>query len=307
MSATPAGAWSDQPHTLAAYANSGWLFIAPATGWQATDLTDTQLKIWTGGAWETAAGAALENINGVGINSTYDAFSRLVVASEASRFTYDGAGHQIKINKAAVTDTASLLFQTGFSGRAEMGTAGSDAFSIKVSEDAVTWNTSLSFNPATGRAQVEVTGLLTGTAVTQNDADSTSGRLLKTGDFGLGSNAAPVIADLDSPNTSFGQYRTTSTQTVGTFPTAQTFGHVIIFGSNTSNIMQVFATVVDDVLFMRRYRGASGGWQPWRTLLNTAGCQRLYPCGQPRCAIVGHGPQRTSETCGGGVSKAGCR
>jgi hypothetical protein len=36
-------------------------------------------------------------------------------------------------------DTASVLFQTGFSGRAEMGLAGSDDYSFKVSPDGSSW------------------------------------------------------------------------------------------------------------------------------------------------------------------------
>ena len=72
------------------------------------------------------------------------------MASEATLLTHDGAGHQVKINKAAVADTASLLFQTNWSGRAEMGTAGGDDFAVKVSADGAAWQTGLSVEAATG-------------------------------------------------------------------------------------------------------------------------------------------------------------
>jgi hypothetical protein len=49
-----------------------------------------------------------------------------------------------------VTDTGSLLFQTGFSGRAEMGLAGNDDFSVKVSADGAIFTTALEANAATG-------------------------------------------------------------------------------------------------------------------------------------------------------------
>lgn len=55
-----------------------------------------------------------------------DATHRLSLNAPASLFNHAGAGHQIKVNKNAATDTASLLFETGFSGRAEMGLTGSD-------------------------------------------------------------------------------------------------------------------------------------------------------------------------------------
>ncbi len=53
----------------------------------------------------------------------------------ATLLNHDGAGHQLKINKAAAGDTASLLYQDAFSGRAELGLAGDDDFHFKVSPD----------------------------------------------------------------------------------------------------------------------------------------------------------------------------
>lgn len=274
LGGNPVQDWSNQPNTLAAFMNGAWLFITPVVGWNAIDLSDSTQKIWSGSAWEQADIGALENIEGIGINATYDAFNKLVVASEASLFTHDGAGHQIKINKATTTDTASLLFQTGFSGRAEMGTTGSDMFSIKVSPDSITWNTSLTFNHNTGQAQapagMNVSGSITGTAITQTAMDTTLGRLMKVGDFGTGATAAPLITNIDATTVPFGQYRTTAPQTDGTFPTAQEWVHVMVFGSNQSDFIQLFANVLDDKLFTRRYRAAAGGWQPWRTLWSTA-------------------------------------
>lgn len=274
LGANPSGDWTGQSDMLAAFVNGAWLFITPATGWQAVNITDNAALVWTGSAWAAPAAGALTGIDGIGINASYDAFNRLVVASEASLFNNDGAGHQIKVNKATTTDTASLLFQTGFSGRAEMGTAGSDAFAIKVSADGVTWNTGLLFDAASGQAQapagLNVTGLMTGTAVTQSATDATPNRIMKVGDFGLGAVVAPVIADIDDITLPFGQYRTTAPLTTGTFPTAQEWGHVMIFGSNLGDFVQLFANVLEDKLFMRRYRTSAGGWQPWRTFWNTA-------------------------------------
>ena len=54
------------------------------------------------------------------------------------------------MNKAEPGQTASLLFQTGFSGRAEIGLAGNDDVSVKVSADGGTWRDALSVQAATG-------------------------------------------------------------------------------------------------------------------------------------------------------------
>jgi hypothetical protein len=83
----------------------------------------------------------------LGINATADETNRLAVASPASLFSHVGNGHQIKVNKAAPADTASLLFPTAWSGRAEMGLAGNDDFAIKVSPDGSAWQTGLAISP----------------------------------------------------------------------------------------------------------------------------------------------------------------
>jgi Protein of unknown function (DUF2793) len=71
--------------------------------------------------------------------ATADATNRLSINSPASLFNHTGAGHKVKVNKAAAIDTGSFLFQTGFSGRAEFGLTGSDDFQIKVSADGAAW------------------------------------------------------------------------------------------------------------------------------------------------------------------------
>jgi hypothetical protein len=86
--------------------------------------------------------------------ATADATNRLSINAPASLFNNAGAGHQIKVNKAAATDTGSFLFQTGFSGRAEFGLTGSDDFQIKVSADGATWFDALQLERTSGRVSV---------------------------------------------------------------------------------------------------------------------------------------------------------
>ena len=74
------------------------------------------------------------------------------LVSDRLRSRHDGAGHQIKINKASASDTASLLYQSGWAGRAEMGLSGSDDFSIKVSANGSDWLAALVIDKATGHA-----------------------------------------------------------------------------------------------------------------------------------------------------------
>ena len=92
-----------------------------------------------------------------GVNATADATTKFAVAAAASLFNHAGNGHQHKINKNAAGDTASLLFQTGTSGRAEMGTAGDDNFHFKVSADGSTWKEAIVIDRSTGAASFPLT------------------------------------------------------------------------------------------------------------------------------------------------------
>ena len=200
LGAAPSGDWAGQAQMLAAWVQGGWVFIEPQPGWRAWGRAEEALRLWTGTEWvapETAA-PDFDNLSGVGINTGFDATNRLSVAAAATLLSHEGAGHQLKINKADAGDTASLLFQTGFSGRAEMGTAGEDDFSFKVSPDGSAWITALRIAAASGQ--------MSGEAVQADATDTTPGRVLKlaedgTGAFGLGSSGGdgpPLIEDFEA-------------------------------------------------------------------------------------------------------------
>ncbi len=157
------GAWAGRDDMIATWRGGGWLFVAPRDGWLAWVRDVAQMQAFTGGAWVAQGDSELQNLPSVGINATADATNRLSVNAAATLLNNDGAGHQVKINKAVVGDTASLLYQTGFSGRAEMGLAGNDDFSIKVSADGSSFATALTVVAADGHVQIgEVLNLLPG-------------------------------------------------------------------------------------------------------------------------------------------------
>lgn len=146
----PTDAWTTQAGKIASFRGGGWLFITPQTGWQAYDSTAGEMRVYSGVNWQVPS---FDNMAGIGINAVADATNRLSVASDAVLFNHAGAGHQLKLNKAGTTDTASLLFQSNWSGRAEMGLAGSNDFAVKVS-DGTTWFTGLTVIGATGAVQI---------------------------------------------------------------------------------------------------------------------------------------------------------
>lgn len=189
------GAWAGQDNKIAISENGGWFFLTPRPGWSVQVLSEGREIVFDGAGWTSLADRLVE-VAALGVSAVPDATNRLSVNSPATLLNHVGAGHQVKVNKATASDTASLLFQSGFSGRAEMGLMGEDAFSIKVSADGSGWKTLLGVEAGAGVAVfpngAKVNGLLSGEAVTQGFSDMTSGRLMKVGDFGLG--AAAVSA-----------------------------------------------------------------------------------------------------------------
>jgi hypothetical protein len=169
VAAGATGLWDGQVGRIAHWTGGDWEFFAARPGWQAQVLAEDRAVVFDGLEW-SAQEPVLENLDGVGIGTGSDPTNRLAVASAATLLTHDGAGHQLKVNKATSGDTASLVFQTNYSGRAEMGTAGSDAFEIKVSPDGATWSTGLSLDPATG--QVGLAGAQTPAAAQQAGGNS---------------------------------------------------------------------------------------------------------------------------------------
>ncbi|MGL5011350.1 MAG: DUF2793 domain-containing protein, partial [Paracoccaceae bacterium] len=148
VAAGATGAWAGKVGKIAVWGETGWVYVTPMAGWQAYVAAEAADATFDGTAWVTAG--LPSQLPQLGINATASATNRLTVSAEATLLNNAGAGHQVKVNKAAVADTASLLFQTGFSGRAEMGLAGSDDFSVKVSADGVSFATALAASAATG-------------------------------------------------------------------------------------------------------------------------------------------------------------
>ncbi|MEM6712522.1 MAG: DUF2793 domain-containing protein [Pseudomonadota bacterium] len=139
--------------SIAAWIAGAWHFFVPKPGWTVTEADTGVIYVYTASGWTPATGgAATTDIDQLGINATASQTNRLTVASDVSLFTAETHDHRIVVNKAGASDTASLLFQSGWSGRAEMGLAGSDGFSFKVSPNGSIWHTAILIDETTGRA-----------------------------------------------------------------------------------------------------------------------------------------------------------
>lgn len=157
VAVAPTGDWAGQAGKIAYWLDGQWQFLTAMTGWRARVLGEEADVLFDGAQWVDAAAAAVPSVlsvDEIGVGTSSDAVNRLSVASEASLFSHQGTGHQMKINKAAAGQTASLLFQSNFSGRAEMGLVGENHFTINVSNNGSTFNTAL--RVTAGTAEVEI-------------------------------------------------------------------------------------------------------------------------------------------------------
>ncbi|MBY0610684.1 MAG: DUF2793 domain-containing protein [Beijerinckiaceae bacterium] len=159
------GAFAGQAMKIAAYQDGAWNFFSPSAGWIAYVLDASVLRCFDGAAWQIIS-AIPTNVPLLGINATADLTSRLAVSAASTLLNHAGNGHQLKLNKASAADTASLLYQTGFSGRAEMGLAGDDGFHLKVSADGASWREALTVDRASGIVSFPQGAI--GTPISQN-------------------------------------------------------------------------------------------------------------------------------------------
>lgn len=147
-------AWTGKDGTIAAWQDGAWAFLAPKAGWLLWVADETRLLGFDGAEWIDAAVHSVNPAPMVGVNATADTVNRLAVKSPASLFDEETGDHRMKINKAAAGDTASLIFQSGYSGRAEFGLAGDDDWHVKVSADGSVWTEALTVDRATGRVRL---------------------------------------------------------------------------------------------------------------------------------------------------------
>ena len=164
VAAGAGGPWTGHANAIAAFQDGAWAFLPPQQGWLVWIANEARLVAWSGATWTIASLASVNPVGLVGVNATADTTNRFTVKSDASLFDNVGAGHQAKLNKAAAGNTASFLFQTGYSGRAEIGLVGDDNFHFKVSADGSAWHEALIIDRSSGAVSLPNTEMLLRTA-----------------------------------------------------------------------------------------------------------------------------------------------
>lgn len=280
LGGAPTLAWAGQEGKLAFWDGTAWQFLAPQTGWRAHDLASQRAHVYNGTTWVPEVNG-LQNADQVGVGTTANATNRLAVASEASLFTHAGAGHQLKINKAAAGDTASLLFQSDWTGHAEMGLAGDTAFSIKTSANGSSWSEPLRLDAGAGtialspaasvRAELSDSALqvdvpLTGSAVQSDAYDETAGRVMKVGGFGLGAELSDLSGDVFANGNKTGFYYARPAANAGASDTPADGDWHVLKSMHQSGEAAALAIPQDsaanaDAWWTTQHGGAAGAWR----------------------------------------------
>ena len=124
----PSGIFPGYAGAIAIVRDGAFVFVEARERWRAWVGNDERLFVFENGAWTPLA---LRETDRLGIGASADDTNWLAVASPTALFTHAGDHSRLTINKAATADTGSVVFQTGFTGRAEIGLAGSDDLVLK--------------------------------------------------------------------------------------------------------------------------------------------------------------------------------
>jgi hypothetical protein len=159
----PSGAtgadWSTRPAgALMRAENGGWSLVEAGDGLVALVGDANEMVVRHGDAWVplgTRLGFAQELVR-LGVGTSADASNPFTARLNAALWTAldaasGGTGDlRLTLNKETAGDVLSLIFQSGYGGRAELGLVGDDDLRLKVS-DGVAWHEAFSVDRTTGR------------------------------------------------------------------------------------------------------------------------------------------------------------
>lgn len=159
--AATGSAWAGRPEgSLMRFEAGGWRPVEVPEGLVALVLDADELVVRHFGTWR-ALGTRLgvvQSLSRFGLGTMADASNPFAVRLNKALWTALEAGAggdgdlRLTLNKESGADVLSLLFQSGYGGRAELGLIGDDDLRLKVSGDGSVWRDVFSVDRATGKA-----------------------------------------------------------------------------------------------------------------------------------------------------------
>lgn len=150
--------WAGKDNQVAVHNGSYWEFHEPRTGWLAFVTATAGFCFFDGSEWQDLGGGnglAELRAQTVAINGPALGGGSLTVHGAETRFRADpdlSDDVRLIVDKETTAATASLIFQTGTEGHAEIGLAGNDDLSLKVSADGTGWLEALRLDGVSGHA-----------------------------------------------------------------------------------------------------------------------------------------------------------
>lgn len=154
--------WATHPiGSLLRHERGGWIAVPAPDGLLAVVLDSEEILVRREGVWTPLSFGLPEEIQQItrlGVNTTADATNVVAVRANKALWTAlesesGGDGDlRFTFNKQGAGDVLSLLFQSGWGGRAELGLVGDDDLRLKVSPDGGAWHEALWIDRNTGRA-----------------------------------------------------------------------------------------------------------------------------------------------------------
>jgi len=208
VAAGAGGAWSGQAQAIATWQDGAWAFLAPKQGWCVWSIADDVLLVFDGAAWRDLRDLplSLDNTARLGIGTIAAAPNLLSVKSNAALFAAiaaaaGGSGDvRLQLAKESAGNTASVVFSDAYSGRAEFGLVGSDAFKLKVSANGSGWVEALTIDPASGAfalpRAVALTGVIAPPTLTADHNDYAPAGIAAASVLQLSADAARSLTGL---------------------------------------------------------------------------------------------------------------
>lgn len=208
VAAGATGAWAGHAQHVAYFAEGAWRFAAPREGFLAWVVDEEALVFWDGGAWKALEDAIseLQGLARLGLGAMADAANPFAAKLNSALWTAKAASEggngdlRYTMNKEASANVLSLLMQSAYSGRAEIGLVGNDDLSLKVSPNGSTWTTALAVNRTTGLATVAANPTASLGVATKQYVDSRSASTVANTPAGgiAGTTVQAAIDELDT-------------------------------------------------------------------------------------------------------------
>lgn len=169
-------AWAGKPAgTLMRFEAGGWSVVGAPDGLIAVAVDEPAVVARIDGDWRPLGETLgeIQQLTRLGLGTTADATNPFAAKLNKALWTARGSDEggdgdlRFTFNKSGAGDVLSLLFQSGWGGRAELGLIGDDDLRLKVSPDGAAWHDALTVDADTGRcafplgaARIETTVLI---------------------------------------------------------------------------------------------------------------------------------------------------